>query len=151
MSGFPNARLIEVLSVLATIDPVSQGVGTVTTPWIPVANHERFLAHLQTGVVGASGTVDAKLQQAQDGVGTGAKDITGKGITQIVQATGNNKQAEINLRGEELDLANSYIYVRLAVTVGTSASLIAATVFGGIAKNAPASALNQAAVAQLVS
>ncbi|MDE2441949.1 MAG: hypothetical protein KGP14_13075 [Betaproteobacteria bacterium] len=143
-----NARLAEQLSVLATIDPVSQGAGTVTTGWIPAANHERFLALVQTGVMGASGTLDAKLQQAQDSGGTGAKDVTGKALAQIVKASGDNKQAEINLRAEELDLANNFTYFRLSITVGTAASLIAASVLGGVAKNGPASALNQAGVVQ---
>lgn len=148
MTMHVNARLAEMLSVLATIDPVSQGAGTVTTGWIPAANHERFMALLQTGVMGASGTLDAKLQQAQDNAGTGAKDVTGKAIAQIVKASGDNKQAEINLRADELDLANGFTFFRLSITVGTAASLIAASVLGGVAKNGPASALNQAGVVQ---
>ena len=143
-----NARLAELLSALATIDPVSQGAGAVSTGWIPAANHERFLATVQTGVMGASATVDAKLQQATDNAGTGAKDITGKAIVQILKASGDNKQALINLRAEELDLANNFTYFRLTVTVGTAASLVSAVVQGGVPKNAPASGLNQAGVVQ---
>lgn len=143
-----NARLAELLSALATIDPVSQGAGTITTGWLSAANHERFLATVQTGVMGASGTLDAKLQQATDGAGTAAKDITGKAIVQIVKATGDNKQALINLRAEELDMANNFTYFRLSVTVGVAASLISAVVQAGVAKNAPASALNQVGVVQ---
>ena len=143
-----NARLAELLTVLATIDPVSQAPGAVTTGWIPAANHERFLATVQTGVLGASATVDVKLQQATDNAGTGAKDITGKAAAQIVAATGNNKQALVNLRAEELDLANSFTFFRLSVTVGVAASLVSAVVQGGVAKNAPASGLNQAGVVQ---
>lgn len=150
MTMHVNARLAEALSVLATIDPVSQGAGTVTTGWVSAANHERFLALLQTGVMGASGTIDAKLQQASDSGGTGAKDVTGKALAQILKASGDNKQAEINLRADELDLANGFTYFRLSITVGTAASLISASVLGGVAKNGPASALNQAGVVQNV-
>lgn len=146
-----NARLAELLSTLATIDPVSQGAGTITTGWIPASTHERFLATLQTGIMGASGTVDAKLQQATDSGGTGAKDITGKAVVQILKAAGDNKQAHINLRAEELDLANSFTYFRLSVTVGTAASLISAVVQGGVPKTAPASAFNQVGVVQNIS
>jgi len=145
---FINARLAESVSLLATVDPVSQAVGSITTGWIPAANHERFLALVQTGVLGASATVDAKLQQATDGSGTGAKDVTGKALVQIVKTTGDNKQALINLRAEELDLANNFTYFRLSLTVGVAASLVGAAVLGGVAKNAPASALNQAGVVQ---
>lgn len=150
MTMHVNARLAEVLSVLATVDPVSQAAGTVTTGWISAANHERFMALVQTGVLGTSATVDAKLQQATDSSGTSAKDVTGKAITQIVKASGDNKQAEINLRAEELDVTNGFCYFRLSITVGTAASLVSAAVFGGVAKNAPASALNQAGVVQNV-
>ncbi|HEY3432542.1 MAG TPA: hypothetical protein VGK09_08340 [Rhodocyclaceae bacterium] len=147
----PNARIAEQLGILATIDPVSQAAGTITTGWISASRFERFMALIQTGVMGASATLDGKLQQAQDSSGTGAKDITNKALAQIVKATGDNKQAEINLRAEELDLANGFTYFRLSLTVGTAASLIAASVLGGVAKNAPASALNQAGVVQNVS
>eukprot|EP01041_Mallomonas_annulata_P037122 gene37122-60363_t len=89
---FPNAKGSELLSVLATIDPASQAAGAASTGWVPVANYFGFLALVQTGMLGTSATVDAKLQQALDSSGTGAKDISGKAITQIVKATGDNKQ-----------------------------------------------------------
>ena len=41
---FPNAKGSEMLSILATIDPVSQGAGTVSTGWINVANFHAFMA-----------------------------------------------------------------------------------------------------------
>jgi hypothetical protein len=150
MSGFiVNARIAEAISLLATVDPVSQAAGTVTTGWLSAANHERFMALVQTGVLSASGTVDAQLQEAQDGSGTNSKVITGKAITQLTQAaSGSSKQALINLRQDELDLANGFTYFRLSITVGTAASLIAASVIGAVAKNGPASALNQTAVTQ---
>lgn len=148
---FPNARIAEQLSVLATIDPVSQGAGTVTTGWLSASNHERFEAIIQTGVMGASGTLDGKLQQATDSAGTGVKDITGKALAQILKAAGDNKQALINLRQDEMDLANNFTYFRLSLTVGTATSLISAVVQAGIARNYPASALNQAGVVQNIS
>ncbi len=57
---FPNAKGSEELSILATIDPISQGVGTVSTPWINVVNFHTFLAVIQTGVLGASATLTRK-------------------------------------------------------------------------------------------
>jgi len=147
---YANAKTSEKLALLDNIAPISQSAGTVTSGWVSAANFERFLAVIQTGVLGASATVDAKLQQATDSSGTGAKDITGKAITQIVKATGDGKQVEINLRAEELDTNNSFSYFRLSVTVGTAASLIAAVIYGDIAKNQAASALNNATVVQIV-
>lgn len=148
---YANSRISEQLALLGTIDPVSQGAGTVTTGWISAADFERFVAVIQTGVLGASATVDAKLQQATNSSGGSAKDITSKAITQIVKASGDNKQAEINLRAEELDTANGFSYFRLSLTVGTAASLVAAQVRGAVPRHFPASALNAASVVQLVS
>ncbi len=146
----PNAKISEQLALLATIDPVSQAAGTVTTGWLSAALFERFMASIRTGVLGASATVDAKLQQATDNTGTGVKDVTGKAITQIVKASGDNKQALINLRAEELDTNGGFAYFRLSITVGTTTSLITAEVWGGVARNLPASAQNQAGVVQIV-
>ena len=147
---FPNAKGSELFSVLATIDPASQAVGTVTTGWISAGNHHTFLALVQSGVLGTGATLDAKLQQATDASGTGAKDVTGKAITQIVKATGDNKQALINLRPDDLDVTNGYAYVRLSMTVAVAASLTAAQLLGFNPRFAPGDASNQAAVAQVV-
>jgi hypothetical protein len=147
---FPNAKGSELLSILATIDPAAQAVGTVTTGWISVANHHGFLSLVQTGVLGTSATVEAKLQQAVDATGTSAKDISGKAITQIVKATGDNKQALINVKPEELDTVNGFGFVRLSVTVGVAASQTSAQVIGLNPRFAPADASNQAAVVQVI-
>jgi hypothetical protein len=147
---FPNAKGSELFSVLATIDPASQAVGTVTTGWISAGNHHTLLAFVQSGVLGTGATLDAKLQQATDASGTGAKDVTGKAITQIVKATGDNKQALINLRPDDLDVTNGYAFVRLSLTVAVAASLTAAQLLGFNPRFAPGDASNQAAVAQVV-
>jgi len=147
---YPNAKISELVAVLDTIDPASVAAGTVTTGWVSVSQCERLAAIINTGTLGASATVDAKLQQASDSSGTGAKDITGKAITQIVKATGDNKQAVINLRAEELDINNAFSYVRLSITVGTAASVLGANLIGMTVKNYPASVNNNADVVQIV-
>ena len=147
---FPNAKGSELLSILATIDPASISAGTVTTGWVSAGNHHNLLAVIQTGALGTAATLDAKLQQASDSSGTGAKDITGKAITQIVKASGDNKQALINLRPDELDVANGFAYVRLSLTVGTAASVAGAQLLGVNPRYASADAQNQAAVVQIV-
>jgi hypothetical protein len=147
---FPNAKGSEQLSILATFDPISQAAATVNTGWVSVANFHSFLAVVQTGVMGASATLDAKVQQAQDNTGTGVKDITGKSIAQIVKASGDNKQALINFRPEDLDNANSFAYVRLSLTVGTAASVVAASLLGINARYNTSDAFNQAAVVQII-
>ena len=147
---FTNSKASEMLAILATIDPASQSVGVATTGWVSVANHHGLLAVVQTGVLGTLATVDAKLQQATDSSGAGAKDVAGRAITQIVKATGDNKQALINLKPEELDTLNGFGFVRVALTVGVAASITGAQLLGVNPRFAPADAGNQAAVVQVV-
>ena len=147
---FPNAKGSEELSILATIDPISQGAGTVATGWVSLVNFHALLAVIQTGLLGASATLDAKLQQAQDNVGTGVKDVATKAIVQIVKATGDNKQALINMKPEDLDNINGFGFVRLSLTVGVAASLVSAQLLGVNARYASADAFDQAGVVQII-
>ena len=147
---YPNSKASEMLALLATIDPATQAAGAVSTGWVSVANHLGFLELVQTGVLGTSATVDAKLQQALDSSGTGAKDISGKAITQIVKATGDNKQALVNVKPEELDTVNGFGFVRVIVTVGVAASITSAQLLGVNPRYAPADLGNQAAVVQVI-
>ena len=121
----------------------------MTTGWVSMADIKRLLAIIHTGVMGAAATVDAKLQQAKDNGGTGVKDIANKAIAQILKATGDNKQALINLTPSELDVAGGFVFVRLSITVGVAASQIAASLLG-VPGYESAAAYNQAAVAQVV-
>lgn len=146
----PNLKFSERVAVLATLDPASVAASTVVSGWVSVANFHSICALIETGVLGTSATVDAKLRQATDSSGTGAKDITGKAVTQIVKASGDNKQATIEVRTEELDTTNGFAFVALSVTVGTAASILGAQVLGLNPRFVPASASDQAAVVQHV-
>lgn len=147
---FPNSRISENIAVLATLDPVSQGAGTITTGWISMGKYGRLLALIGVGAMTATSTVDAKLQQATDGAGTGAKDIAGKAITQLLAAGGNNRQVEIDLREDELDTNNNFAFVRLSLTVAAAASLLQAVLVGAHPRQGLASDANQAGVVQIV-
>lgn len=145
-----NIRFSERAAILAAINPVSQGVGTVSSGWIPVALFDRIVAALQVGVFGASATVDAKFQQATSAAGAGAKDITGKAITQLVAAGGNNRQAIVEVSETDLDVNGGFSHVQFSITVGTAATLVSALVQGVNARYQPASAYNATSVAQVV-
>jgi hypothetical protein len=148
---FPNAKASEQLSILATLDPGNQAPGVATTGWVPLNTHYGLLALVQTGALATGATVDAKLQQALDASGTGAKDVAGKAIAQLPQASnGANRQALINLRPEELDVNNGFAFVRLVVTVAAAAANTSAQLLGVNPRLASAETANQAAVAQIV-
>ena len=143
-----NQKPSESLAILATLDPASQAAATVTTGWVDAGQYFALMAIIKAGVFGASATVDAKLQQATDSTGTGAKDVAGKAITQLLAAGGNNRQALINMKGADLDVEGGFRYVRLSVTVGAAATLIDAALIGCYPRMAPVA--NQAGVAQVV-
>ena len=143
-----NTKFYERNAIAAVINPASQAAGTATSGWISMAAYHQLCAVGMVGVFGGSATVDAKLQQAQDSSGTGAKDITGKAIVQMLAAGGNNKQFTIEVRDTELDSNNGFGYVQLSITVGTAATLIGATVFGAIPQYMPANAFDAASVLQ---
>lgn len=145
-----NKLFSDAAAVLGVIGPVSQGAGAVSTAWISASQFAAFGAVIKTGVLGASATLDAKIEQATTSGGAGVKDIVGKAITQIVKATGDNKQVVINVREEDFDLAGDYSWFRLTLTVGVAASLIDATVFGYAGRYEPASDYGATSVAQIV-
>ena len=129
-----NTLPTERLSVGGVIDPDNHAAGTVTTGWVAMDDLHSALAILIVGDISANGTVDAKLQQASDSSGTGAKDIADTSITQL---TASNKQSMVNLRSESLDRDGEFNHVRLSVTIGTASAELAAVLLGFDPRYAP--------------
>jgi len=136
--GNPNILPSDRARVMGVIDPDVTVASTVATGWIAAEEYANFMSVVMGGTLGASATLDAKLEQATSSGGAGAKDITGKLITQLTQAgTDSDKQAIINLRPDELDTANDFTHFRLSVTVAVATSDVAAIVFGFDARYEP--------------
>lgn len=142
----------EMAAVVGAIDPDAIAAGTQTTAWIDAKLFDRYIAIVAAGTLGASATIDAKLEQATDSAGTGAKDISGKAITQLTQAGGDDdKQAVINLNpAADMDVAGGFTHFRLSLTVGTATSDAGAVVLGVFPKFAPASNNDASSVAEIV-
>jgi len=123
----PTSRV----KLVGVIDADAYTAGTYTTGWIDMSTWESFMAMIAPGDLGSSATVDAKLRQATSNAGAGAKDVTGKSITQLTQASTDksNTQAFINMKSEDIDVANGFRYVQLSVTIGTATSDLAAYLF----------------------
>jgi len=146
-----NTLLSEEVAVAGVIDPDAYAAGTVSTGWVNMATFTAIVAIVMAGTLGASATLDAKLEQASDGSGTGAKDVSGKAITQLTKAgSDDDKQALINCRYEELDIANGFNHVRLSITVGTATSDAGGLLVGGHARHNPASANDASTVDEIV-
>ena len=135
----------DITAIIGVINPVSTAT-TVNSGWIDISNFHSIEALVTAGVLGTSATVDAKIQQASSSSGTGAKDVTGKSITQLVKATDDNKLGQINLFASELDLNNGFRWVQLSITVGVAASLVSGHVIGFAGRYDPASDSNIAGV-----
>ena len=146
-----NLKMTDDVALLAIIDADAYAAGTVTTGWVQADDFAAFAALIAPGDLGASATLDAKIEQASDGSGTGAKDVAGKAITQLTKAgTDDNKQAWINFRASDLDLAGGFTYVRLSMTVATATSDAVGLLFGYSPKVAPASSYDATTVDEIV-
>jgi hypothetical protein len=126
-----NLKPSAAVAVVGAIDPDANTAATYTTGWVDMAKFGALLAVVMAGTLGASATLDAKFEQASDNAGTGAKDVTGKAITQLTQAgTDSDKQALINLFADDLDINNGFTHARLSMTVATATSDCGAVLLG---------------------
>lgn len=134
--GSELLRPSDRLHLVGVIDPDANAAATLLTVWVNAGLYESFMAMISAGDLGTNGTLDAKLRQATSSAGAGAKDITGKAITQMTEAGTNlsNKQAFINLESEDLDTNNGFSWVALSVTGAVATSDFAAYLFGLNAK-----------------
>ena len=147
-----NALPSEQAAVVAVIDPDATAASTVTSGWVAAKDFLTFMAVFMAGTLGTGATLDGKIQQATDSGGTGAKDVTGKSITQLTQAgSDSDKQAIVNVRQEELDVKNGFDYIRLSLTVGTATSDAGALLLGFNPRRAPASDKDSSTVDEIVS
>ena len=136
MTSLPSERVV----LAAVINPAAAAAGTQNSGWVSMTTYEEVMAIIAAGAIGTNGTIDAKIQQAQDASGTGAKDVTGKAITQLTQAgtDKSNKQAVINVRAEELDRTNGFTHVRLQLVTAVATSPSVAALLGLMARYSPA-------------
>lgn len=122
----------EQLALLGSVHPQSVASGaTVTTGWVSASKFGAIMAMINTGALGTTSTVDAKLEQATTVAGAGQKDIAGSAMTQLVKTGGENSvvftQAMCNIG---LDHNNGYQFVRASVTVGVASAFISASLLG---------------------
>ena len=159
-----NALPSELAAIVATIDPDAYTPGAQNSDYVDMADFESLMAILMLGAWADTGTTaDFKLQQATSSGGAGVKDITGKAITQIASGSpaAGDKQAIINVRADELDLANDFQFVRAVATVADSSSPAdspaavvtdyAAVLLGFGPRYGPASDNDLASVAEIIS
>lgn len=147
----PNSHPSRDAALVAALDPDAMTAGTVATPWVPAADFYKFMAIVMAGTLGANATLDAKIEQATDAAGAGAKDIADKAIVQLTQAgtDASDTQAIIELVQDDLDIENEFTHIRLSLTVGTATSDAAAVLIGMAPRHGPASENDASSVGEI--
>lgn len=125
-----SANGTDVIAIKGLIEPVA-GSSTYTTAWIYGGDSYSWVAAVTAGAV--TGTVDAKIEQASDSSGTGAKDLTGSDITQLTAAG----SAVIQFKANDLDNANDFTHFRLSITTSNAADVAGGVVVASCPVNAP--------------
>ena len=115
-------RFIEVHQPSTPLYPVNRTANTYNTVWIPMANHQRIVFILLTGVMATSATLNLHIHEALTAAGGTPLAIAGKAITPLTQAGGDgNDLCIIEVRTEELTVNTDYAWVQgsLIVAVDT--------------------------------
>ncbi len=135
------------VGLAAVINPQSMAAGTYTSAWVPVSQAQWLMALIMIGTV-STGTIDAKLEQAQDNSGTGVKDLR-----VMTQKTTSSVQAVIQARADEVDLANGFGFVRLKITTAVAATICSGALFQLAVRYGPADrsgGVNSASLTEIV-
>lgn len=150
--GINSALTSEVCAVAGVIDPDVTVASTVDSDYVDMSKFESAMGIAMAGTLGASATFDASLVQATSAAGAGVKAITGKAGTQLTQAgtDQSDNQVVLSVRAEELDIANSFRFVALRITVAAATSDAAGILLGFNPAHAPASDNDVASVAEIV-
>lgn len=111
----------QAAQIVRMIDPVSAAnTAAATSAWIDVRSYEGDLACIQ--LVGAvTGSIVGKIQDATDGSGTGAADVTG---ATFASASGGNAQ--------EIAVSANAVrgWIRYVGTITTGPALVGASFMG---------------------
>jgi hypothetical protein len=130
--------LHQFLKAVVGIVADNHAAGTVNGAAIDRLGFEEALVVVNSGENGAGGTVDAKVQESEDG-STGWTDIAGAAFTQITEANDNTVYAgRLNLVGRKR-------YLRVVAVVATAACDLGVDVILGAAKQLPVAQVNAAA------
>lgn len=119
MPTIGNLRPSEMMAVVSTIDPVTVVNVEAVGDYVDMGAWESVVFIFLTGNMAAE-TVDFKLEQATSSGGAGKKDLVTATQLAAHATTSDNLQIVLEVRAEELDLTNSFRYVRPRMITGNS-------------------------------
>jgi hypothetical protein len=129
-----SSNATDLVSVKGIIEPVA-GAATYVTSWFYAGDANAWLALIACGTVGTS--TNAKIEQASDSSGTGAKDLSGSAITEI---DGSGESAQIQFKPADLDNSNDFTHVRLSITTVGATNVTGGMLLGACVAHAPLAA-----------
>ncbi len=119
----PVTEYFSEVNRLDQIVPASRNQAEILTAYVSMRDYHKATAIIQVGSIAANGVVNAKLIQATDTLGAGAKEIAGKAITALGD-TDDNKMCVIELDTSELDVANRYDCIALQINTGGNCAIL---------------------------
>jgi len=106
------------------LHPVSKAAATYLGTAVDMSYFGRIMYILDVGVFGSSATVDFQIQGSPTSGGTYAA-LTGKSITQMLAAGGNNLICKVGATAEDFGTATTAArWSKYQLIVGTAATLV---------------------------
>lgn len=141
--------LSQELAVVATVDPGALlDNTTATSDWVDISKFNKVMFVVAVGATDT--TVDAIIQEADDSSGTNPATVSGKSITQLTGANGDNKQVILEANASEISSGKTHIACKVTVGDGTSGAYVTVIGLGGCARYNPASNNDLASVVEII-
>lgn len=129
--GNYTEKFSENVALLDFVAPQT-GAAAINGAWVSVANFNRIVAKLTTGVI--SNTVTFRIMQAKTVTGTDAK-VAKTDVLLPDTADGVNRWIE--LRTEEMDNDGGFKFVRIEILIGGTSALVSAELLGFVGRYEP--------------
>lgn len=141
--------LTNALAIAADgIHSASQSAAEHLTAAVDLAVFPQVLFIVDSGTLGASGTLDFQVKASNASGGTYTA-VSGTAITQLVVASNNNQYALVLVTAEKINaLGLGYRYVKGSLVPGTAAANSAVIVLGACTNYEPASLQDATSVVQ---
>lgn len=110
-------KISELVQIKEAITPQNIATADVTSPYYSMSGIGRVLAVLTTSTIAAGQNATVQFMQAQDALGTGAKEL-GTVVAKVAGTGGEALFVQAEAQASDLDIANGYSYV--AVKVGSN-------------------------------
>lgn len=132
------------------IHSASQSTSEKLTGAVDLSKFRQVMFVIDSGTLGASGTLDFQIKGATTAAGTYTA-ISGTAITQLVVATDNNKYVNVVITAEKVSsLGLNYAFIKGSLLPGTAAANSSVTVLGELTRFEPASDSDDPAVKQIL-